>query len=82
LPQLSGLILTLASVLLVLYIYLDIKLRERLKIDTKMLYLPLLFVQWFLLPIVSFFLSSLPALEAHTRLLLRKKITYKVTEKV
>jgi hypothetical protein len=82
LPQLSGLILTLASVLLVLYIYLDIKLRERLKIETKMLYLPLLFVQWFLLPIVSFFLSSLPALEAHTRLLLRKKITYKVTEKV
>lgn len=82
LPQLSGLILTLASVLLILYIYLDIKLRERLKIDTKIMYLPLLFVQWFLLPVVSFLLSSLPALEAHTRLLLRKKITYKVTEKV
>ncbi len=82
LPQLSGLILTLASVLLILYIYLDIKLRERLKIDTKFIYLPMLFIQWFLLPIVSFFLSSLPALEAHTRLLLGKKITYKVTEKV
>lgn len=82
LPQLSGLILTLASVLLLLYIYLDIKLRERLKINTRFVYLPLLFVQWFLLPIVSFFLSALPALEAHTRLLLGKKITYKVTEKV
>ncbi len=82
LPQLSGLILTMASALLILYIYLDIKIRERLKINTKVIYLPLLFVQWYLLPIVSFLLSSLPALEAHTRLLLGKKITYKVTEKV
>lgn len=82
LPQLSGLILTTASILLLLYVYLDVKIRQNLNIKTKMSYVPLLFVQWYLLPIVSFVLSSLPALEAHTRILLGKKITYKVTEKV
>ncbi|NTU46624.1 glycosyltransferase family 2 protein [Candidatus Roizmanbacteria bacterium] len=82
LPQLSGLILTIASLTLILYIYLDITLRKRLKIETKLISMPLLFVQWYLLPVISFLLSSLPALDAHTRLLIGKKITYKVTEKV
>jgi hypothetical protein len=82
LPQISGLILTITTAWILLYIYLDIQLRKRMKVETKMKNLPLLFIQWYLLPIVSFFLSSLPALDAHTRLLLGKKITYKVTEKV
>lgn len=82
LPQLSGLILTSSTIMLILYVYLDIKMRQKLKVETKMIYLPLLLVQWYLLPLVSFVLSSLPALDAHTRLLLGKKITYKVTEKV
>ncbi len=82
LPQISGLILTIATLSLLLYIYLDIQLRKRMKIETKLSSLPLLFIQWYLLPVVSFFLSSLPALDAHTRVLLGKKITYKVTEKV
>lgn len=82
LPQLSALILTLSSVMLILYIYLDIKIRAQVKMKTSILNLPLLLVQWYLLPIVSFFFSSLPALDAHTRILLGKKIKYKVTEKV
>jgi hypothetical protein len=82
LPQLSGLILTLSTAMLIIYIYLDIKLRQKVKIETKLTSLPFLLIQWYLLPIVSFVLSALPALEAHTRLLLGKKITYKVTEKV
>ncbi|MCX7880896.1 MAG: glycosyltransferase family 2 protein [Patescibacteria group bacterium] len=82
LPKLSGLILTLSSLMLVFYFYLDIKLRKQIKQKTKPQLLPFLIIQWYLLPIVSFFLSSLPALEAHTRLLLGKKIKYKVTEKV
>ncbi len=82
LPQISGLILTIATASLLLYIYLDIQLRKKMKIETKVKNLPLLFIQWYLLPVVSFFLSSLPALDAHTRVLLGKKITYKVTEKV
>jgi len=82
LPQLSGLILTLSSVMLILYIYLDIKIRARVNMKTKILNLPLLLIQWYFLPIVSFFFSSLPALDAHTRILLGKKLKYKVTEKV
>lgn len=82
LPQLSGIILTAASLMLILYAYLDIQLRKKVNIKTKTINVPFLLIQWYLLPIVSFVLSSLPALEAHTRLLLGKKITYKVTEKV
>lgn len=81
LPQVSGLILTLGSSMLVVYTILDIRVRKSLNISTKPQSLFLLAIQWYVLPIVSFFLSSAPALEAHTRLLLGKKITYKVTEK-
>jgi hypothetical protein len=82
LPQLTGLLLTVATSMLIIYIYLDIKMRERLKIQTKLINMPMLLIQWYLLPFVSLILSALPALEAHTRLLIGKKIDYKVTEKV
>jgi len=82
LPKLSGLILSFASSMLVLYVYLDLKLRQKVNQKTSYTQLPLLIVQWYLLPVVSFFLSSLPALDAHTRLLFGKKIKYQVTEKV
>lgn len=82
LPKLSAFILTLSSLMLLLYIYLDIKIREKIKMKTNFQSLPMLIIQWYLLPIVSFIFSSLPALDAHTRILLGKKIKYKVTEKV
>jgi len=72
----------LSSGMLILYIYLDIKLRQKVNMKTSFSNLPLLIVQWYLLPVVSFFFSSLPALDAHTRILLGKKLEYKVTEKV
>src|SRR3989338_3578160 len=82
LPKLSALILTLSSGMLILYIYLDIKLRQKVNMKTGIANLPLLIIQWYFLPVVSFFFSSLPALDAHTRILLGKKLKYKVTEKV
>ncbi|HLC94144.1 MAG TPA: hypothetical protein VJH96_01080 [Patescibacteria group bacterium] len=82
LPKLSSFILTISSSLLIVFLYFDYKLRKRVKVETKLLNLPLLFVQWYFLPIISFLFSSLPALEAHTRMLLGKKLEYKVTEKV
>jgi len=82
LPQLTGFILTLSTAMLLFYTVLDYKLRHNLNQKTKLPYIPLLFVQWYLLPIISFILSALPALDAHTRLLFGKKIVYKVTEKV
>lgn len=82
LPKLSALILTSSSLMLILYIYLDIKLRQKVNMKTRIINLPLLIIQWYFLPVVSFFFSSLPALDAHTRILLGKKLKYKVTEKV
>src|SRR3989344_2780257 len=82
LPQLTSFILSISTAFLLVYTYIDIKLRKRLAQKTKLYNIPLLVVQWYLLPVVSFILSSLPALEAHTRIILGKKLKYKVTEKV
>jgi cellulose synthase/poly-beta-1,6-N-acetylglucosamine synthase-like glycosyltransferase len=82
LPQLSSLILTLSTLFLLGYSYLDVKLRNRMDQRTKYYILPFLLIQWYLLPVVSFVLSSLPALDAHTRMIIGKKLEYKVTEKV
>jgi len=82
LPKASALILTLSTIFLILYIYLDIQIRRKVNQKTSLFYLPMLIVQWYFLPIVSFFFSSLPALDAHTRILLGKKLKYRVTEKV
>lgn len=82
LPKLSSFILTLSSVMLILSVYFDYKLRQRANIKTELRNVPMLFIQWYLLPIISFLFSSLPSLEAHTRMLLGRKIEYKVTEKV
>lgn len=82
LPKLSSFILTAASIFLVIMVYFDYKLREKMNIKTPLRNVPMLFIQWYFLPVISFFFSSLPALESHTRMLLGKKIEYKVTEKV
>lgn len=82
LPKLASFILTCSSCLLILAVYFDYKLRKKVNIETSWKNVPLLFIQWYLLPGVSFLLSALPALEAHTRMLLGKKLEYKLTEKV
>lgn len=81
LPQMSSAILTLGTLTMIITLYFDHKLREKVNIKTSMRNVPLLFIQWYLMPIVSFVFSSLPALEAHTRLILGKNLEYKVTEK-
>lgn len=40
-----------------------------------------LFLQWFLVPIVSVCLSSIPAIDAQTRLMFNKRLDFQVTEK-
>ncbi|MCX6730758.1 MAG: glycosyltransferase family 2 protein [Candidatus Roizmanbacteria bacterium] len=82
LPQLSGFILTISSSMILVYVYIDINIRKKMRVDTSIGSLPLMIIQWYFLPFISFFLSALPALESHTRIILKKNITYKVTEKV
>lgn len=81
LPKISSSILTLSSGLLLVFAYFDYRLRKKINIPTHYSQIPLLFIQWYFLPLISFLFSSLPALEAHTRLLIGRKIEYKVTEK-
>lgn len=40
-----------------------------------------LFLQWLLIPIVSIALSSIPAIDAQTRLMLNKRLDFQVTQK-
>jgi hypothetical protein len=82
LPRMSGFILTVTTLFLVVLIVLDAKSRPKKPVTFSIARTPLLLFQWILLPIVSFFFSSLPALDAHTRLLLGKRLEYKVTEKI
>lgn len=82
LAQLSSGILTLSAVFLIIMLYIDWKLKPPKPEHIKNWTLPFFYLQWFTLPIIAFFLSALPGLDAHTRLLLGKRLEYRVTEKV
>ncbi len=81
LPQIAGSILSFCLLALIAMMILEYKTRpnhEKLPLYKKLLF-PLEFI---LMPIVGFFLSSLPALISHTSLMFDKRLEYKVTEKV
>ena len=82
LAQLSSGILTLATVFLLVILVIDWRTKPPRPKEFKAWHLPFLYIQWLTLPIISFFLSALPGLDAHTRLLLGKRLEYRVTEKV
>ena len=86
LPKVVGGILTLSVLFVLVIAYLDFQAKHRLLKRSEAKKFPYLVVQWLLFPllspIISAFLSSLPALESHTRLLLGKKLNYKVTRKI
>lgn len=81
LPRLSGLIMTITTFIVAILIIIDMKSRPKRPTSFSVAKTPILLFQWILLPVIYFFFSSLPALEAHTRLLLGKRLEYKVTEK-
>ncbi len=80
LPQVSSAILTISLVSLVTMVLIDIKARP--KVDGVPLIRRLLSpFEFVLLPVVGFFFSALPGLDAHTRLMMGKYLEYRVTEK-
>ncbi len=81
LPKLSGLIMTITTVFIAILIFIDMKSHPKRPTSFSIAKTPILIFQWLLLPVISFFFSSLPALDAHTRLLFGKRLEYKVTEK-
>lgn len=81
LPRLAGFILTLCLLSVLIMIYIDFRNRPKDQQSSKVrqLLFPLEFV---MLPVIGFFLSTLPALISHTQLMLGKRLEYKVTEKL
>lgn len=82
LPRLSSLILTTCLFFLGIILIIDARQRPprpRHISKWRQILMPLEFI---LMPIVGFFFSALPGLDAHTRLMLGKYLEYRVTEKV
>lgn len=81
LPRLAGLILTLCIFAILVMIIIDFRNRSKnfAHSSARQFLFPFEFV---LLPVVGFFLSTLPALVSHTQLMLGKRLEYKVTEKL
>lgn len=82
LPQVVSAILTLSLISLVVVLIVDARSRPPRPATTSLLARLIQPVEFLLLPVVGFFFSALPGLEAHTRLMLGRHIEYRVTEKV
>lgn len=81
LPGLAGLILTSCLIALLAMVIIDFRNRPKNPSISK--FREFLFpLQLLILPIVGFFLSTLPALISHTQLIRGKRLEYKVTEKL
>jgi len=82
LARISSSILTLSTIFLLIVFIIDWRIKPPRPKDYAMWKIPFLYLQWFTLPVISFFLSALPGLDAHTRMMLGKRLEYRVTEKV
>ena len=81
LPGIAGLILTVAMVGMISIIVIDILMRPPRPESFKKWHMPILLIQYVFMPLTAFVFGSLPGLDAHMRLLLGKRLDYKVTEK-
>ncbi len=80
LPGISSLIIRLTLVFFIIAIIFDTLLRPR-RGKTTLLQKILTPLEWIVNPLVGLFLTSIPGLEAHTRLLFGKYLEYYVTKK-
>lgn len=81
LPQVSSAILTVSMVSLLVVIFVD--WRSKPKVAGLPLWRRILSpFEFILLPVVGFFFTALPGLDAHTRLMMGRYIEYRITEKV
>lgn len=81
LPRISGFILTLCLFALLVLIYVDFDMRSKKYANASRFRQFLFPLEFVLMPISGFFLSSLPALISHIQLILGKRLEYRVTEK-
>jgi hypothetical protein len=76
LPTILSTLMGLASIMTIVIIYIEYKIAPARPKDKGIFFRIFTFVQWILMPYVGFTLSSLPALEAQTRLIFNKRIVY------
>jgi cellulose synthase/poly-beta-1,6-N-acetylglucosamine synthase-like glycosyltransferase len=81
-PKLSSFILTISLVFLIVTLVIDNIQKPKRPKHFSFFRLILTPFEFILMPVVGFFLSAVPGLDAHTRLMLGKYMEYKVTEKV
>jgi len=82
LPQVTSTLLTLSLISMIVIFIIDAKNRPPRPNKWNIFSYIMQPLEFLLLPIVGFFFSALPGIDAHTRLMLGKYIEYKVTEKV
>ncbi|MCL2110278.1 glycosyltransferase family 2 protein [Microgenomates group bacterium] len=82
LPQVSSTLLTIALMSMIIIFIIDALNRPKRPENSSFLSYLLQPFEFLLAPIVGFFYSALPGIDAHTRLMMGKKLEYKVTEKV
>lgn len=82
LPQTTSFLLTLSLVSMIVIFIIDAVNRPPKPGGRSIFSYILQPLEFLLLPIIGFFFSALPGIDAHTRLILGKYIEYKVTEKV
>jgi hypothetical protein len=82
LPQVTSQLLTLSLISMFVIFIIDALNRPPRPGKSNIFHYLLQPLEFLLLPIIGFFFSALPGLDAHTRLLLGKYIEYRVTEKV
>jgi hypothetical protein len=80
LPYISSTVIRLTAVFMILVVILDFFLKPKRK-DNSIIKVLLSLLEWPFLTIASFFLTILPGIEAHTRLLFGKYLEYYVTVK-
>jgi cellulose synthase/poly-beta-1,6-N-acetylglucosamine synthase-like glycosyltransferase len=82
LPQVSSAIMTISLISLLVVFVIDARNRPPRPHKVSLLKKILSPFEFVLMPIVGFFFSALPGIDAHTRLMLGRYIEYRVTEKV
>jgi len=82
LPKISRIILTICLLSLLVIIFLDNALKPKRPQNQPRWRSALNYLQWFLMPIASLLMSVLPGLDSQTRLMIGKRLEYRVTEKL
>lgn len=82
LPRLTSGILSITLVVLVVLLIIDLRHRPKRPEGVSRWKAWLIPFEFILMPVVGFFFSALPALDAHTRLMMKRYLEYRVTEKV